>query len=204
MIWDLIIATSFLTFIYNILARPLNKLYKHFTVTDDFEKRVLNIVTFPLTLEEHEIEHKRSENAIFSNETGIVPTKSEKDAAGYDLYSPGDFYICSKETVTVFLNIKIDYPNNVYGQIHSRSGLASKSEVIALAGVCDPYYSGNIGVILRNNNNTVIHIKKKQRIAQMIFTRFESFPIKTITEDEYTLYRNSKETKKDGFGSSGL
>ncbi len=57
------------------------------------------------------------------------------------------------------------------GRIAPRSGLASKNFIDTGAGVIDADYRGQIKVLLFNHAETDFHIKKGDRIAQLVLER---------------------------------
>ena len=68
---------------------------------------------------------------------------------GYDLFTPIDFQILPKEQKTVFIDLAIAPPEGYYAQLMSKSGLTVLYELEVKAGVIDPDFTGNIGVILK-------------------------------------------------------
>ena len=80
-----------------------------------------------------------------------VPTKGSIGSAGYDLYSAYEYDIPSKETSLILTDIRLVIPNEMYGRIAPRSGLALKHSIDVLAGVVDSDYRGNICVLLINH-----------------------------------------------------
>ena len=75
---------------------------------------------------------------------------------GYDLFTPVDFLIQPKEQKTVFIDLTLTPPEGYYAQLMSKSGLMVLYELEVKAGVIDPDFTGNIGVILKNNSDQPI------------------------------------------------
>ena len=75
---------------------------------------------------------------------------------GYDLFTPIDFQIQPKEQKTVFIDLAIAPPEGYYAQLMSKSGLTVLYELEVKAGVIDPNFTGNIGVVLKNNSDQPI------------------------------------------------
>ena len=75
---------------------------------------------------------------------------------GYDLFTPIDFQILPKEQKTVFIDLAIVPPEGYYVQLMSKSGLTVLYELEVKAGVIDPDFTGNIGVVLKNNSDQPI------------------------------------------------
>ena len=76
-----------------------------------------------------------------------------------------------KEQKTVFIDIVITPPEGYYGQLMSKSGLTVLYELEVKAGVIDPDFTGNIGVILKNNSDQLIEHVAGEQIAQLLFVK---------------------------------
>ena len=72
---------------------------------------------------------------------------------GYDLFTPINFQIQLKEQKTVFIDLAIVPPEGYYAQLMSKSGLTVLYELEVKAGVIDPDFTGNVGVVLKNNSD---------------------------------------------------
>ena len=84
---------------------------------------------------------------------------------GYDLFTPINFVIQPKEQKTVFIDIAITPPEGYYGQLMSKSGLTILYELEVKAGVIDPDFTGNIGVVLKNNSDQLIECVAGEQIV---------------------------------------
>ena len=85
--------------------------------------------------------------------SAITPCRATPGSVGYDLYTPINFILQLLEQRTIFIDIAIKPPKEHYAQLMSKSGLMTLHEVEVKAGVIDPDYTGNIGVVLRNNSH---------------------------------------------------
>ena len=90
---------------------------------------------------------------------------------GYDLFTPIDFQILPKEQKTVFTDLAIAPPEGYYAQLMSKSGLTVLYELEVKAGVIDPDFTGNIGVVLKNNSDQPIERLAGEQIAQLLFIK---------------------------------
>ena len=90
---------------------------------------------------------------------------------GYDLFTPIDFKIQPKEQKTVFIDLAITPPEGCYAQLMSKSGLTVLYELEVKAGVIDPDFTGNIGVVLKNNSDQQIEHLAGEQIAQRLFIK---------------------------------
>lgn len=103
-----------------------------------------------------------------------MPTRGSKQAAGWDLQHADP----NVESVHLFPNTRYIFPTGVSielpagkeAQIRSRSGMAAKEGIFVLnsPGTIDADYRGEICVILCNNSNQRVTIKRGDRIAQMV------------------------------------
>ena len=76
---------------------------------------------------------------------------------GYDLFTPIDFEIQLQEQKLIFTDLAVGAPEGHYVQIISKSGLTVSYELEVKAGVIDPDFTGNIGVVLKNNCPTTLY-----------------------------------------------
>lgn len=135
---------------------------------------------------------------IKSSPIAKTPLRANASDAGADLYSIEDLWIPPLSRMLVRTGISLEIPSGVYGRIAPRSGLALKHGVDVLAGVIDPGYRGEIGVVLYNTDqNSTFKVLQGDRIAQIIFETFHSFGFEEVTDLENSSRANN------GFGSSG-
>ena len=89
-------------------------------------------------------------------------------------------------------------PTGYYGHISDRSGMALKKGAHCLGKIVDSSYRGEVGVIILNTDMyETIKIQKGDRIAQMIFKKYET--VEFI--EKQTL--DKTERSESGYGSSG-
>ena len=98
----------------------------------------------------------------------IVPKQGSDKAAGYDLYSISECVIPPNKVSIIDTGIAAKFPENTYGRIASRSELALHNHVEVKGGVIDPDYVGNIKIILHSFGQTDFHVKRSDRVAQLI------------------------------------
>jgi dUTP pyrophosphatase len=127
-----------------------------------------------------------------------LPTRVNNNDAGADLYSVEHKIIEPLTRALISTGITIELPENVYGRIAPRSGLAFKHGLDILAGVIDEGYRGTIGVIVYNTDkDNSYEINVGDKIAQLIIETYhkESFGWSDNLSDS--------ERSEKGFGSSG-
>ena len=101
--------------------------------------------------------------------TAKPPTRSTESAIGYDLYTPFSLTLYPKEIKLVYTDIAIKVPTGDYGRVAPKSGLTLEHHVTVLAGVIDPDYTGNVGVVLHNlSSDTKFTRLVGQPIGQLI------------------------------------
>ena len=67
--------------------------------------------------------------------------------------SPVDQNIPARGRHVVFTDLALEHPHGCYGLIAPRSGLASLWGIDVGAGVIDPDFKGNVGVLLFNHSD---------------------------------------------------
>ena len=132
------------------------------------------------------------------HEQAKVPTRSNPTDAGADLYSVESLVIPPLTRTLVKTGVVLEIPENYYGRIAPRSGLAFKNGIDVMAGVIDSGYRNEIGVILYNTDQTQsFEVKVGDRIAQLIIEAHYNFEFEDIVELSQT------ERGTGGFGSTG-
>ena len=100
---------------------------------------------------------------------GRLPTRGTEGAIGYDLYAAEGTEIPAGGWKSIPTDIRMEIPKGSYGRIASRSGNTLRHGLTVQAGVIDPDYRGDIGVILFNLSKESHRIVPGMRIAQIIF-----------------------------------
>lgn len=132
-------------------------------------------------------------------DTAVIPTRGSEKAAGYDLYATANYDIAPHSTVKVGTGISIALPDNSFGAIFARSGLATKKGLrpANCVGVCDSDYRGEYIVPLHNDTDEMMSIEAGERIAQLIVMPFIPVEFEEVDELDET------ERGNKGFGSTG-
>ena len=105
------------------------------------------------------------------SEKAISPHQATPESVGYDLFTPIDFLIQPTEQKTVFIDLAVMPPEGYYAQLMSKSGLTVLYELEVKAWVIDPDFTGNIGVVLKNNSEQPIRCVVGEQIAQLLFIK---------------------------------
>ena len=126
-----------------------------------------------------------------------LPTRGSSQAAGLDIYSIEDVVLEPKQRAVVRTGLAVAIPEGYYGRVAPRSGLATKHGLDVLAGVIDSDYRGEIGCLLHNAGDEIIHLPAQSKICQLIVE-------KIITPDGIWADEISDTDRgSGGFGSTG-
>lgn len=135
-----------------------------------------------------------------SNPDLPLPERATPHAAGYDIR-------CAEESVTlekgeirlVATGLVVELPEGVECQVRPRSGLALRHGITLpnSPGTIDPDYRGELRIIMQNLGPERVTLSRGERIAQLVFCRFET-PAVVLTESVSETGRG-----EGGFGSTG-
>lgn len=132
-------------------------------------------------------------------DTAKTPVRATSYAAGFDLYA--DSLEDKNTNLIVHTGIAMEIPSGYVGLIFARSGLACKHGLrpANCVGVIDEDYRGEVIVnLFRDHIDDPIIINPGDRVAQIVFVKYEPFEMQVV--DELT------DTKRGagGFGSTGV
>jgi dUTP pyrophosphatase len=134
-----------------------------------------------------------------------LPEYSTIGSAGMDVRASvtnelGYIALYPNETKLIPTGLFFAVPEGYEMQIRPRSGLALKNEITVLntPGTLDSDYRGELGIILHNFGKSTFFIKNGDRIAQIVFNKYESAVLSSVVQLDET------ERGTDGFGSSGV
>jgi len=84
-------------------------------------------------------------------------------------------------------------------QVRPRSGLAARHGILVpnAPGTIDPDYRGELKVLLLNAGQEEVVLARGERIAQLVFARFEAPAVQEVEELSTTI------RGEGGFGSTG-
>ena len=135
------------------------------------------------------------------NLMATTPSRGSEQAAGYDLYAAieGSITIAPHTTAKIGTGLSFELPNNTFGAIFARSGLATKKGLAPanMVGVCDSDYRGEYIVPLHNYSNESQTIEPGERIAQLILMPYIPMVFEEVEE------LNDTQRGDGGFGSTG-
>ncbi|MFK8039610.1 MAG: dUTP diphosphatase [Crocinitomicaceae bacterium] len=138
---------------------------------------------------------------IINQSNNTLPEYETLNSAGVDLraYTADEIILKPLERKLIKTGLFLEIPEGYEAQVRPRSGLAYKNGITVLnsPGTIDADYRGEIGVILVNMSNEPFKIENGERIAQLIFAKFE--------QAEFIKVEALNETERGagGFGSTG-
>lgn len=135
-----------------------------------------------------------------SNPDLPLPERATEHAAGYDVRSAEEAVTLQPgEIRLVATGLVMELPVGMECQVRPRSGLALKHGITLpnSPGTIDPDYRGELRVIMQNLGADPVTLERGERIAQLVFARFEVPHV--VEVDEVT----STERGSGGFGSTG-
>ena len=130
-----------------------------------------------------------------------LPRYAKGGDAGADIVSRIDITLAPGERALVPTGIAIALPDGYVALVHPRSGLAIKHGVtmVNAPGTVDAGYRGELQIILINHDKSEsVSFKRGDRIAQIIFQKFETVNFVRVTELPGSQRGNA------GFGSTGV
>jgi dUTP pyrophosphatase len=134
-----------------------------------------------------------------SNPDLPLPTRATAHAAGYDVRAAADVELAPGQISLVPTGLVMELPPGIECQVRPRSGLALKHGITVpnSPGTIDPDYRGELGVIVQNLGREPFHLARGERIAQLVFARFETPGVEEASDLGVT------ERGGGGFGSTG-
>lgn len=134
------------------------------------------------------------------NPLALEPKQSTDGAAAYDLYTIDEGMIRTKGVTSFDTGIAIEIPSNYVGLVFGRSGFAFKDaiQLCNCVGIIDSDYRNSIKVgFVKHDDQAFFHIKKGDRIAQIMFVKLPKITFEEVKE--------LSDTKRGagGLGSTG-
>ncbi|MGZ3697877.1 MAG: dUTP diphosphatase [Bdellovibrionota bacterium] len=126
----------------------------------------------------------------------VLPTRAHADDAGLDLYGLEEVTLNPREGRALKTGVALALREGCVGLVADRSSMAKRGLKTA-GGVIDAGYRGEIQIVIWNMSDQPQHLKKGDRIAQLLI-----LPIETPMPQEVTELPGSQRGEK-GFGSSG-
>ena len=141
---------------------------------------------------------------VINKSNNELPKYATPLSAGLDLAAniEGDEYVILKpmERKLISTGLYIALPQGYEAQIRPRSGLALRKGITVLntPGTIDADYRGEICVILVNLSDTPFTVHDGDRIAQIVFSKYEKCSLKAVDQLSET------DRGSGGFGHTGI
>jgi len=126
------------------------------------------------------------------NEEGVLV---DPEAVGFDLYVPEDGFLDPLQRKLVKLGFASAFTPGYAGILMDRSGMGNKG-IHRFAGVIDPYYRNEWGVVLWNSTAQKFEWKAGHRIVQVLFLNVERPQVQMVEVLDIV-------DRGGGFGSTG-
>jgi dUTP pyrophosphatase len=128
-----------------------------------------------------------------------LPARATPHAAGYDVRAAADVELAPGQIALVPTGLVMELPDGIECQVRPRSGLALKHGLTLpnSPGTIDPDYRGELGIIIQNLGRETVRLARGERVAQLVFARFEAPSI----EEALGLAETAR--GGGGFGSTG-
>lgn len=129
-----------------------------------------------------------------------LPGRASTGAVGYDVRSAeDDLELAPGQIRLVSTGLVMELPDGVEAQVRPRSGLAARHGVTLpnSPATIDPDYRGELRVIMQNLGPEPVTIRRGDRIAQLVFQRFETPAVEEVEDVSATVRGDG------GFGSTG-
>lgn len=139
--------------------------------------------------------------AVINDSPYPLPEYATAQSAGLDLraHLAEPLLLQPGERALIPTGLRMALPPGWEAQVRPRSGLALKQGITVLnsPGTIDADYRGPVGVILINHGADPFSMEPGERIAQLVFARFEQAVWQPVKELDQT------ERAEGGFGHSG-
>lgn len=137
---------------------------------------------------------------LIVGDPALIPSYAQPGDAGADLRASEAGVIAAGQRALIGTGISIAIPNGYVGLVHPRSGLAAKFGITVLnaPGTVDAGYRGEVKVTLLNTSNEDWSYLAGDRIAQLVFQKFEVADFVQVSS------LPDSDRGQSGFGSTGV
>lgn len=135
-----------------------------------------------------------------SNPDLPLPGRATDGSAGHDIRSCEDVRLPPGGIHAIATGLIMELPLGVECQVRPRSGLAFRHGITLpnSPGTIDPDYRGELKVLVQNLGPDAVDLRRGDRIAQLVFSRF----VAPAVEDAPTVSPTGRGS--GGFGSTGV
>ena len=136
-----------------------------------------------------------------SNPDLRLPARATPQAAGYDIRSDETKEVLDRgEIRLISTGLIMELPEGMECQVRPRSGLALNYGITLpnSPGTIDPDYRGEVKIIIQNLGSEQVTLIRGERVAQLVFSLFQSPEVAEVEELSNT------DRGESGFGSTGI
>jgi dUTP pyrophosphatase len=137
---------------------------------------------------------------LIVGDPALIPAYAQPGDAGADLRAAEAGTIPAGQRALIGTGVSIAIPNGYVGLVHPRSGLAAKFGITVLnaPGTVDAGYRGEVKVTLLNTSSQDWSYEIGDRIAQLVFQKFEVADFVQVSS------LPDSDRGQSGFGSTGI
>lgn len=145
-------------------------------------------------------------NVKKNNEDAVIPVFAHKTDSGFDLFTCEDITIEGRKKAIAKTGLVFEIPYGWGIQIKNKSGITIKgvpttsgknADITVYEGTVDMDYRGEVGIMLKNEEDYSITIPKHTKIAQGVLRKVYHCEFKEVREVNTTV------RGEGGFGSTG-
>lgn len=131
------------------------------------------------------------------DECAYMPERAHETDAGLDLRARESQMIWGGGSAVFDTGIHIALPRGYYAEVQSKSGLNVNHSIVSCGGTIDEGYTGSIAVKLYNLGRSSYHVRKGDKIAQLVIMPY------ITPELELVSFLDDTDRGENGFGSTG-
>lgn len=131
-----------------------------------------------------------------------APEWNGEGAAGLDLFINESVRIPGKGHKLIKTGVILAIDNFLYAKIEERSGVSLRSPLSVKAGIIDPDYRGEVGIILQNISDYPVDLQAGEKLVQLTFHLRIVPTLVDKTDSDFSLSETERGAK--GFGSSDV
>ena len=141
-----------------------------------------------------------------NNKDAVIPVFAHETDSGFDLFTCEDTFVKANKKVIAKTGLTFEIPKGWGIQIKNKSGITMKgvptslgenADITVYEGTVDMDYRGEVGIMIKNEEDFEITIPKHTKIAQGVLRKVYHCKFEEVSEVNETL------RGEGGFGSTG-
>lgn len=117
------------------------------------------------------------DNTVFFFKTeseAIIPSQGTGGSAGFDVHCIDNATIPAHSSAMLRTGLKMICPPGAYARMDARTSTVIHKGCIVGAGIIDPDYRGEFGILLVNISGKDVDVLAGERLAQLVFEQYIS------------------------------